>query len=343
MKNNFFITLPSTASTHIYPKNNQSRFRVQLPQTLELKGQWSVGLAEIHLPTRWHNVDAKFNQFRIHINQGLHKPFEEREIRLTNRSHNSWSTLINDFQKVIPPSLKQDIKFEKVGMMLKIKIPLHVRIKLSQFFMTLLGLKDKDIFTSTNITLPAFDKPLDIHNKTFHLEIFSSETEDELKYDVSIPKGRYASVEDVLAAMQKTVTNINFTTEYNPDGHVTIGIPKEWGLEFPSELTGLGDMLGFKSDVKYKGQVTSEYGADLKRGVHGLYLYTNLIFPQIVGDTYVPLRRVIPVEENNTSDTYVQLYVKPDYYPLAQNRFESIEIDIRTDYGQNLSFSSGKS
>src|SRR5215813_2604208 len=95
--------------------------------------------------------------------------------------------------------------------------------------------------------------------------------------------------EDVLTAMKKATSNRDFKMYYNPDGRVTINIPKECSLEFPKHLPGLGHMLGFIPDVKYKGKVTSEYVADLKRGIHGLYLYTDLILPQIVGDTYALL------------------------------------------------------
>ena len=43
----FYLTLPSNSSLSIFPFNNQSQFTTNLPQEINLEGQWEVGLAEI--------------------------------------------------------------------------------------------------------------------------------------------------------------------------------------------------------------------------------------------------------------------------------------------------------
>ena len=43
----FYLTLPSNASTSMYPKNGPSGFKVALPNVYELHGdEWQVGLAD---------------------------------------------------------------------------------------------------------------------------------------------------------------------------------------------------------------------------------------------------------------------------------------------------------
>ena len=43
----FYLTLPSNASTSMYPKNGPSGFKVALPNVYELHGdEWQVGLGE---------------------------------------------------------------------------------------------------------------------------------------------------------------------------------------------------------------------------------------------------------------------------------------------------------
>lgn len=53
----FFLTLPSTASATIFPNNITSNYRTKLAQRLDLStGQWRVSLASIDLPNKFHNI-----------------------------------------------------------------------------------------------------------------------------------------------------------------------------------------------------------------------------------------------------------------------------------------------
>jgi len=63
----FYVVLPSNSipSKEIYPENQPSHFRLRLAQPLELHGSWEVGIAEIHLPFSWYNIDEDNNSFII--------------------------------------------------------------------------------------------------------------------------------------------------------------------------------------------------------------------------------------------------------------------------------------
>ena len=53
----FYLTLPSNASTSMYPKNGPSGFKVALPNVYELHGdEWQVGLASLVYPHTWVNM-----------------------------------------------------------------------------------------------------------------------------------------------------------------------------------------------------------------------------------------------------------------------------------------------
>ena len=43
----FYLTLPSNSSLGVHPRNNQTQFTTNLPQEINLEGQWEAGLAEI--------------------------------------------------------------------------------------------------------------------------------------------------------------------------------------------------------------------------------------------------------------------------------------------------------
>lgn len=117
---------------------------------------------------------------------------------------------------------------------------------------------------------------------------------------------------------------------------------KNYRVSFPKNKGGLGMLLGFDESVIDKGK-EGAYPIDMNRGVYGLYIYTNIIMPQIVGDKFAPLLRVISnVDHNKSGQGIVKIFENPDYFPLTVNTIQSIEIDVRNDYGQRVKFQLGK-
>ena len=56
----FYLHLPSNASLDKFPNNTLTEYRVCLPQTITLSGDWEVALTEIHNPHSWNNVQGNF-------------------------------------------------------------------------------------------------------------------------------------------------------------------------------------------------------------------------------------------------------------------------------------------
>ena len=57
----FYLFLPSNASTDIYPNNNGSSFKIALPNNYELHGdEWQVALASIIYPNTWINISQHY-------------------------------------------------------------------------------------------------------------------------------------------------------------------------------------------------------------------------------------------------------------------------------------------
>ena len=55
------VELVSNASNDIYPDNTLAAFSNFLSESIELSGQWEVGLAEISYPALYNNInDGKF-------------------------------------------------------------------------------------------------------------------------------------------------------------------------------------------------------------------------------------------------------------------------------------------
>src|SRR5206468_10454899 len=52
----FYLTLPSNSSQQFFPDNTLTEFTTKLPSTIELTGEWEVGLAEIMFPRSWYTI-----------------------------------------------------------------------------------------------------------------------------------------------------------------------------------------------------------------------------------------------------------------------------------------------
>jgi hypothetical protein len=75
--------------------------------------------------------------------------------------------------------------------------------------------------------------------------------------------------------------------------------------------------------------------------ISSLYLYTDIIEHQFVGDTFAPLLRTIAVPNNlRYGDNISHDYIQPHYIPIIRNNIDNIEIDF--DTGESIQFVSGK-
>lgn len=90
-----------------------------------------------------------------------------------------------------------------------------------------------------------------------------------------------------------------------------------------------------------EGEHECENTPDLYLGFYSLYVYCNMVEPVIVGDTSVPLLRVVPVDGSYGS-IITRAFDKPHYVPVLTNNFETVDINIATDMGDYVKFEFGK-
>ena len=73
-----------------------------------------------------------------------------------------------------------------------------------------------------------------------------------------------------------------------------------------------------------------------------LYIYCDILKPQIVGNIVAPLLQIVSIQGAYTK-TVNRLYITPYYVPVLKKSFASIEINIKDDQGQPIKFEYGKS
>ena len=107
-------------------------------------------------------------------------------------------------------------------------------------------------------------------------------------------------------------------------------------------ITGrMSIILGFGGrELKITKTTVSPYVADL-RGTMSIYIYCDIVQPQVVGDTSANLLRSIPVG-GKMGDAVTSTFNNIQYVPVQTKSFENIEILLRSDTGEILPFERGK-
>ena len=81
--------------------------------------------------------------------------------------------------------------------------------------------------------------------------------------------------------------------------------------------------------------------ANIKRYT-ALYVYTDITQNQLMGDVRAPLLRAVPVK-SRYADTTCVTYEQPQFVPLSRSNIQTVEINIRSNTGELVSFESVKS
>lgn len=79
---------------------------------------------------------------------------------------------------------------------------------------------------------------------------------------------------------------------------------------------------------------------NLNSGIHSLFCYSSLVRNTIVGDTQVPLMRIVPVHGSG-GDYIYETFEDRQYLPLASNHFSTIQVLIGDRLGNKIRFSHG--
>lgn len=100
-------------------------------------------------------------------------------------------------------------------------------------------------------------------------------------------------------------------------------------------------MLGFEKPGILDKKQTAKFIPDLRGGFYSLFVYCNLVEPQIVGNVIAPLLRNVHIEGKH-GEIVEKLFNTPHYVPVNAKEVERIEIDIRDDNNQSVPFQFGK-
>lgn len=170
---------------------------------------------------------------------------------------------------------------------------------------------------------------------------------------VCVPPGVYRDIDSLLVSINEIpclAGHLKF--HHGRNGYVTASriCTACENIEHSFYLSSvINKVLGFthssgivvKEDVECIGQRP----ANLTNGIPNmLFVYTDICEPYITGDVQTPLLRVVPC---NIADNYsygsvkIRSFSPPRYVPLLRSSFQTIDIDIRDEFGEPIPFDHG--
>ncbi|GFU32645.1 uncharacterized transposon-derived protein F54H12.3 [Trichonephila clavipes] len=106
------------------------------------------------------------------------------------------------------------------------------------------------------------------------------------------------------------------------------------------EKNGFSKLLGFEPG-EIKGKVESSYIADPNASFPLIYVYSDLVEPQIVGDVQAPLLKIVKVEGKD-GEVVNAHYTRPHYVPVIRRHFQTVEMVLRLHSGELVPFERGR-
>ena len=164
---------------------------------------------------------------------------------------------------------------------------------------------------------------------------------------VKIPIGYYPTIEELISIihqeLQKADPNFLHYTKFTFDkisNRVQVEVKSGATISFSDDIATI---FGFQTpfDTALKTTTTAPFSVNIQLGIYSLYVYTDLAEAQTVGDTRVPLLRIVP-SQGQHGEFITRTYERLQYVPVAKSLIDTIRIDIRDDTGELIQFQSGK-
>lgn len=161
-----------------------------------------------------------------------------------------------------------------------------------------------------------------------------------------IPLTSYDSVDHFLKAFNEN-PQLKNKAKFRCDA-VTKLVAVSANDEITSIITSpiLSLQLGYKPRSNLKEMSIGKHPVNLYLGLPSqIFVYTDIIQPQVVGDVITSLLRIIPLDPTEFIYGAYKMHVfSPAHYvPVLRREFDTLEIDIRTTTGSRIPFQFGSS
>lgn len=174
----------------------------------------------------------------------------------------------------------------------------------------------------------------------------TTEGKSTVEFKSHIPATTYDNVDHILEALNSNaLIKDQVVFEYNKISKL-VSVRKLNNCDITSIFTSpkLSLQIGFEPMSNFIYKTIGKYPVNLYLGLPSqLFVYCDIINPQIIGDVMASLLRIIPLDP--TQYTYgaykMHNFSPPHYLPVLRREFDTVEIDIRTNTGSKIPFQFG--
>ena len=278
MMQDFYVSLPSNTSAEDLAnrQNTSSKFRVRLPQEIELGSDaWEVALVEFQYPRSWYNVSDE------------------------------------------PYLTVKDTTVSQNEMILQLRAGLVAHAGKAA---------PRDLFRRVTIP-PSYYAEVDMLTAAIYAQLLN---DDLGEFD-----GQDRRLADEISFQFDPIKQkVVFQFHNVPDRQI-VAVKMSEQLQY---------VMGFETDylTENKIMVIAKYPPDMRAGIDSLFVYCDVIAPQIVGNRQEQLLRIVPVSGRHGA-IVDRVFVAPHYVPVLNKRFSTIGISINTDQDRPFAFKFGKS
>jgi hypothetical protein len=186
--------------------------------------------------------------------------------------------------------------------------------------------------------------------------ISGEERKSEVPMTLFVPPGYYRDEQELVAAVNlvlhpyqvgefafESMSRQSYFTPYKPD---PLSDQPKVSIQYMMFSPNLSRQFGYEPATNIAEEIVSPSSMNLVWGTpKHIYVYCDLITPQLVGDTAAPLLRIINTQSTkyNFGEETTSRLTPPQYLPLLKREFSTIEIDLRESTGLPVPFKSGTS
>ena len=157
-----------------------------------------------------------------------------------------------------------------------------------------------------------------------------------------LPAGQYTDPQTICDALNESLPGSLKNNALFMVNHTTCKVEARIKPETKINLSeGLAQLLGF-SQKTLIDDTEASFLPDINGGLFALYVYTDIIENQRVGDVSAPLLRIVPTNPKKAGLVITHSYQLPHYLPVKTNYIDTVQVDIRSDFGEKIPFESGK-
>ena len=178
----------------------------------------------------------------------------------------------------------------------------------------------------------------------------------DLPVHLWVTKGRYHSVDDIIRYMTNSIqTHYNFCIHLQQEHKIDLATTRDIHtdkikiqaslpcvIRYDHELAAV---LGFKAGTFYLTDQFAPFAVDLQR-IHAMFIYTDIIEHQFVGDALAPVLRTVPFyatlartgEQTLKTTQVVKRFNNLEFKRVTQSTISTILLELRDESGALVSF-----